>query len=116
MISSGESATADRPTTPAAVAGPPAIACAYPGCDREPRQPDDGAGARPKYCELPDAGTGKPHTALIAFRRRQELARQDRTGAEGEDLGRPVTMATARAAELRSGIRADITALTGRLA
>ena len=33
-----------------------------------------------------------------------------------DDLGRPVTMATARASELRSGIRSDIAALTGRLA
>src|SRR5205814_280790 len=92
-----------------------AVRCAYPGCENEPRVAEDGAGAKPKYCGQPDPLTGKPHTALIAFRRRQEL-RQDGGTAEADDLGRPVTMATARAAELRKGIRADMAALTGKLA
>src|SRR5438552_12175649 len=92
-----------------------ATVCAYPGCEREPRPGEDGAGARPKYCGQPDPVSGKPHTALTAFRRRQELARQGDGGAEAEDLGRPVTMATARAAELRTGIRNDMATLTARL-
>src|SRR5260370_42005046 len=93
-----------------------ATRCAYPGCEHEPRAGEDGVGAKPKYCGQPDALTGKPHTALTAFRRRQELARQGSGAAEAEDLGRPVTMATARAAELRTGIRNDIATLTARLA
>ena len=97
-------------TTPEAAT----VTCAYPGCENEPRTAEDGAGAKPKYCGQPDPLTGKPHTALTAFRRRQEL-RQDGT-AEAEDLGRPVTMATARAAELQRGIQADIAGLTGKLA
>src|SRR5215469_17344740 len=93
----------------------PAVTCAYPGCGNEPRPAEEGAGARPKYCGQPDPLTGKPHTALTAFRRRQELARQGSGAAEPEDLGRPVTMATARAGELRSAIRNDIAVLTARL-
>src|SRR5580658_1109032 len=89
--------------------------CAYPSCDREPRATEDRAGAKPKYCGEPDPVTGKPHTALTAFRRRQELARHPGGTAEPADLDRPVTMATARAAELRAAVRADIAALTGRL-
>ena len=92
-----------------------AVRCAYPGCENEPRADEYTVGAKPKYCGQPDALTGKPHTALTAFRRRQEL-RQDGGTAEADDLGRPVTMATARAAELRKGIRADMAALTGKLA
>src|SRR5437588_770546 len=92
-----------------------AVRCSYPGCENEPRADEYAVGAKPKYCGQPDPVTGKPHSALTAFRRRQEL-RQDGGGAEADDLGRPVTMATARAAELRKGIRADIAALTGKLA
>ena len=91
-----------------------AVTCKYPGCENEPRAADDGAGAKPKYCGRPDPTTGKPHTALTAFRRRQELTRPG-GAAEAEDLGRPVTMATARAAELRNSIRADMATLTGKL-
>src|SRR6266480_3704910 len=93
-----------------------AALCAYPGCEREPRAGEAGAGAKPKYCGLPDPVSGKPHTALTAFRRRQELALQGGGATEAEDLGRPVTMATARAAELRTGIRNDMATLTARLA
>ena len=92
-----------------------ALTCAYPCCENEPRPGEEGAGAKPKYCGLPDPVTGRPHSALTAFRRRQEVARQGGGMGEAEDLGRPVTMATARAAELRSGIRTDIGALTGKL-
>jgi colicin import membrane protein len=91
------------------------LTCAYPSCDREPRAGEDRAGAKPKYCGEPDPLTGKPHTALTAFRRRQEQARLAGGAAHPADLNRPVTMATARAAELSAAVRADITALTGRL-
>ena len=91
-----------------------AVRCAYPGCENEPRAAEDGAGAKPKYCERPDALTGKPHSALTAFRRRQELARQG-GAAEPEDLGRPVTMATERAAQLRKEVQDGIAALTRKL-
>ena len=53
-----------------------AVRCAYPGCENEPRAAEDSVGAKPKYCGQPDPVTGKPHSALTAFRRRQEL-RQD---------------------------------------
>src|SRR5689334_2545809 len=92
-----------------------AVRCAYPGCENEPRADEHAVGAKPKYCGQPDPVTGKPHSALTAFRRRQELARQD-GAAEADDLGRPVTMATSRAAELRRGIRDDMAALTAKLA
>src|ERR1019366_1211005 len=64
-----------------------ALVCAYPGCENEPRPGE--AGAKPKYCGLPDPVSGKPHTALSAFRRREELARQGGGMAEAEDPGRP---------------------------
>jgi len=101
------------------VTGPPsadtAVTCAYPDCPNEPRPARDGAGARPKYCGLSDPVTGRPHSALAAFRRRQEAERQASGPAQPDDLGRPVTMATARAAQLRDSIRADVQALMGHL-
>ena len=63
------------------------LICAYPGCANEPRPGE--AGAKPGYCGLPDPVSGEPHTALTAFRRRQELARQGGGLAEAEDQGRP---------------------------
>src|ERR1017187_9636807 len=78
-----------------------ALVCAYPGCENEPRPGE--AGAKPKYCGLPDPVSGKPHTALSAFRRREELARQG--GGKGD-----------RGVGVRSGIRADMAALTGSAA
>ena len=106
------------------------VRCGYPlrglgrgeWCGNEPRPSGEGAGARPKYCGK-EVAEAKPdgrrvvvrHTALTAFRRRQELERQVSGRAEPEDLGRPVTMATERAVQLRRELRADITALTGRL-
>src|SRR6516225_172813 len=98
-------------TSPAAPEATTAVRCAYPGCENEPRADEYAVGAKPKYCGQPDPVTRKPHSALTAFRRRQEL----RGTAEPEDLGRPVTMATARAAELRKGIRNDMAALTAKL-
>ena len=65
-----------------------ARACAYPGCENEPRPGEAGAGAEPEYCGRPDSVSGKPHTALTAFRRRQELAQQGGGVAEPEDLRR----------------------------
>ena len=61
--------------------------CRYPGCENEPQPAEEGA--RSKYCGLPDPVSGKPHTALTSFRRRQELAREGGGVAEPEDLGRP---------------------------
>jgi hypothetical protein len=40
------------------------------------------------YCGRPDPVSGTPHTALTAFRRRQELAQQGGGVAEPEDLRR----------------------------
>jgi colicin import membrane protein len=62
--------------------------CVYPGCENERRLGDAGAAAEPKYCGLPDPVSGEPHTALRAFRRRQELAQQGGGVAEPEDLRR----------------------------
>jgi hypothetical protein len=61
------------------------------------------------------SGTGGQRiTALTAFRRRQELARHDAAPAQTDDLGCPVTMAVAGAAQLREGIRADVQSLWTR--
>lgn len=93
-----------------------AVTCGYPDCANQPRPARDGAGARPKYCGLPDPVTGRPHSALTAFRRRQEAERVIAgTPAQPDDLGRPVTMATARAAQLRDGIRDDVQSLLDKL-
>ena len=68
-------------TVPAAAAG----TCRYPGCGNPARARDgDGPGAPPRYCGRTVAedrgqhGTAEvTHTALTAFRRRQELAGAD---------------------------------------
>ena len=62
--------------------GAPAATCRYPGCASPARVKDPAApGPRPGYCEqeVPeDRGDGTPvlvrHTAMTAFRRRQQLA------------------------------------------
>ena len=72
-----------------------APACAYPGCENEPRPGEDGAGA--KYCGLPDPVSGKPHTALTSFRRRQELATHGGGVAEQQDPAPPRECALASA-------------------
>ena len=72
--------------------------CRYPGCASPARVKDPAApGPRPGYCEqeVPeDRGDGTAvlvrHTAMTAFRRRQQLA-----GQPGQD--RPVTAAVSRA-------------------
>ena len=102
-------------TVPAAAAG----TCRYPGCGNPARARDgDGPGAPPRYCGRTVAedrgqhGTAEvTHTALTAFRRRQELAGAD----PGEPAGRPVTAAIARAAAIRDDVLAAITALPAQL-
>ena len=86
--------------------------CRYPGCASPARGKDPAApGPRPGYCGpgVPAArGDGTPvlvrHTAMTAFRRRQQLS-----GQPGGD--RPVTAAVSRAAVIRD----DALAAMGRL-
>ncbi len=93
--------------------------CRYPGCGNPARtRAGDGPGAPPRYCGLTVAedrgehGTAEvTHTALTAFRRRQELSGAD----AGADAGRPVTVAVARAAAIRDDALAAITGLSARL-
>src|SRR5260370_42025427 len=95
-------------TSTAAAAAPPAPTCGYPGCERPPRPgPEDGRGARPKYCDLADDSSRPLHTAMTAFRARAALDRAAGGRSSPADLDRPVTMATARASELRSGLLND---------
>lgn len=91
--------------------------CKFPGCERPPRPASgDGRGAKPQYCDLTD-DKGKPkHTALTAFRERERLDRRAAGGAASPaDLDRPVTMATARAAQLRTEITDAVDKLTLKL-
>ena len=93
--------------------------CRYPGCGHPARtRAGDGPGAPPRYCGLTVAedrgehGTAEvTHTALTAFRRRQELSGAD----PGAEAGRPVTVAVARAAAIRDDALAAITGLSARL-
>jgi len=102
------------PAPPAATA-----ACRYPGCGNPARtRAGDGPGAPPRYCgqavaeDRGEPGTAKvTHTALTAFRRRQELAGHD----SGPDASRPVTGAVARAAAIRDDALAAITRLSAQL-
>ena len=95
-------------------AGPAAAgACRYPGCGHPARaRAGDGPGAPPRYCgrtvaeDRGEHGAAEvTHTALTAFRRRQELA-----GADPGN-GRPLTTAITRAAAIRD----DALAAMGRL-
>jgi hypothetical protein len=100
---------------PGAVPAAAPATCRYPGCGNPARtRAGDGPGAPPRYCGLTVAedrgehGTAEvTHTALTAFRRRQELP--------GADTGRPVTVAVARAAAIRDDVLAAITGLSARL-
>lgn len=96
-------------TTPPATSPADAIAlvvtCGYPGCENEPRPARTGRGSKPRYCEQPDPETGRPHTALTAFRRKQELRREAGLPTP-DDHGVPVTTATTEAAELYRRARA----------
>ncbi len=102
------------PVAPAATA-----TCRYPGCGNPARpRAGDGPGAPPRYCgqavaeDRGEPGTAQvTHTALTAFRRRQELAGQD----SGPDASRPVTGAVARAAAIRDDALAAITRLSAQL-
>ena len=98
------------------MAGEPGT-CRYPGCGGPARARDhDAPGRRPGYCgrEVPEDrgdGTMVPvrHTALAAFRRRQQLA-----GQPGQD--RPVTAAISRAGAIRDDALAAMTRLSAQLA
>lgn len=91
--------------------------CRYPGCVNPARVKDRAApGPRPGYCEqdVPEEHPdGTPvlvrHTALSAFRRRQQLA-----GQPGSD--RPVTTAISRAAAIRDDALTAMTRLGAQLA
>src|SRR5260370_23830026 len=108
--------TSTPPTTESAAA-PAAPTCAYPGCKRPPRPgASEGRGSKPKYCDLRGESGEYAHTAMTAFRARQALDRKAAGGAPTQaDLDRPVTMATARASELRTGLLADAAALVAKL-
>jgi len=99
-------------------AGPAAAgACRYPGCGHPARaRAGDGPGAPPRYCgrtvaeDRGEHGAAEvTHTALTAFRRRQELA-----GADPGN-GRPLTTAITRAAAIRDDALAAITRLSAQL-
>ena len=93
--------------------------CRYPGCGHPARtRAGDGPGAPPRYCgrtvaeDRGEHGTaGVTHTALTAFRRRQELAGAD----PGSDNGQPLTTAITRAAAIRDDVLAAITRLSAQL-
>ena len=96
-------------------AGSPGI-CRYPGCASPARVKDPAApGPRPGYCEqaVPeDRGDGTAvlvrHTAMTAFRHRQQLA-----GQPGQD--RPVTAAISRAGAIRDDAVAAMSRLGAQL-
>lgn len=109
------------PVPPAAGQQPGTVpaTCRYPGCGNPARtRAGDGPGAPPRYCgqamaeDRGEHGTaGVTHTALTAFRRRQELSGADACA----DAGRPVTVAVARAAAIRDDALAAITRLSAQL-
>src|SRR6266536_1540640 len=106
-------------TAAAAEAADDAPACAYPGCERPPRPAAfEGRGSKPKYCDLADDQGRPAHTAMTAFRARAALDRRAAgggTAGQPDDLNRPVTMAAARASELRRDLLADASRLVERL-
>ncbi|MGH3123459.1 MAG: hypothetical protein ACRDND_20915, partial [Streptosporangiaceae bacterium] len=103
--------------TPAAAGTPAGGSCRYPGCASPARHKDPAApGPRPGYCEQEIPGEREDgtaalvrHTALTAFRRRQQLA-----GQPGQE--RPVTAAISRAAAIRDDTLAAMTRLGAQLA
>ena len=103
--------------TTAAAEAPAELTCAYPGCERPPRPAaSEGRGSKPKYCDLTDDQGRPAHTAMSAFRARAALDRRAAGGTPSPaDLDRPVTMATARASELRTGLLKDAAALVEKL-
>ncbi len=111
MTTAIKTGTADRTQA----AGSPGI-CRYPGCASPARVKDPAApGPRPGYCEqeVPeDRGDGTRvlvrHTAMTAFRHRQQLA-----GQPGQD--RPVTAAISRAGAIRDDALAAMSRLGAQL-
>ena len=111
MTAATQTGTADRTQADGAPGR-----CRYPGCASPARGKDPAApGPRPGYCEqeVPeDRGDGTPvlvrHTAMTAFRRRQQLA-----GQPGQD--RPVTAAVSRAAAIRDDALAAMSRLGAQL-
>jgi hypothetical protein len=111
MTTAIKTGTADRTQA----AGSPGI-CRYPGCASPARVKDPAApGPRPGYCEqeVPeDRGDGTAvlvrHTAMTAFRHRQQLA-----GQPGQD--RPVTAAISRAVAIRDDALAAMSRLGAQL-
>jgi len=112
------------PVPPGAAGQPDAVpaaagTCRYPGCGHPARaRAGDGPGAPPRYCgrtvaeDRGEHGTAEvTHTALTAFRRRQELAGAD----PGSGSNQPVTTAISRAAAIRDDVLAAITRLAGQL-
>ena len=97
---------------PAPVAGREAGACRYPGCPNPARDPG-APGRRPGYCdqEMPEDRDGAlvlvRHTALSAFRRRQQAG-------QGPD-DRPVTTAVSRAGAIRDDALAAMSRLGTQL-
>ncbi|TVY97968.1 hypothetical protein EAS64_42740 [Trebonia kvetii] len=102
----------ERP--PAIAAGREPGACRYPGCPNPARDPG-APGRKPGYCgqEMPEDRDGTAvlvrHTALTAFRRRQQLAGQP------DDGGRPVTAAISRAGAIRDDALAAMSRLGAQL-
>jgi colicin import membrane protein len=102
----------ERP--PAAAAGREPGACRYPGCPNPARDPGS-PGRRPGYCdqEMPEDRDGTltlvRHTALTAFRRRQQMSGQP------DDGGRPVTAAISRAGSIRDDALAAMSRLGAQL-
>jgi hypothetical protein len=98
---------------PAGTAGREPGTCRYPGCG-SPARASDAPGRPPGYCgrEVPENRDGSAvlvrHTALAAFRRRQQLAGQP-------DDGRPVTAAINRAGVIRDDALAAMSRLSGQL-
>jgi colicin import membrane protein len=98
---------------PAPPAGREAGACRHPGCPNPARDPGS-PGRRPGYCgqEMPEDRDGTAvlvrHTALTAFRRRQQLS-----GQPGDD--RPVTAAISRAGAIRDDTLAAMSRLSAQL-
>jgi hypothetical protein len=99
---------------PAITAGREPAACRYPGCPN-PARDRDAPGRKPGYCELemPEDRDGTAvlvrHTALTAFRRRQQPSGQP------DDGGRPVTAAISRAGAIRDDALAAMSSLGAQL-
>jgi hypothetical protein len=100
---------------PAITAGREPGACRYPGCPNPARDPG-APGRKPGYCgqEVPEDRDGTVvlvrHTALTAFRRRQQLS------GRPDDGGRPVTAAISRAGAIRDDALAAMNRLGAQLA